>query len=295
MRRRCPRPSWPSIGRGPPRAEGRPARAAREHPRRARQDTTAVRRDGSRHPSARPGRGREKHHEPDGHGENGRREQRVKIHDTTIEQTFYFGKISIEWWTNSGAPITPSCRRPSTCPRTRRTDGMPRGGERAARDDDRDNRSTSRKTAAPRTPGLPSPGVVTSAVGPHRPRSGPRAKPGPLRAGRGGRSELRRAWSRRASPDRHGCAARLDRVRPARRTRDRRPRSTISTTVRPSQPSAASCPQAAAISCPLVSRTVQLTPPSWTRRTNSRSTGFGLASHLLPGVGFSGIRFTCTS
>ena len=59
-------------------------------------------------------------------------------------------------------------------------------------------------------------------------------------------------------------------------------------------PVAASCPQAAAISWPRVSRTVQATPAAFTRRTNSSSTGFGDASHSLPGVGLSGIRLTCT-
>jgi putative AbiEi antitoxin of type IV toxin-antitoxin system len=44
-----------------------------------------------------------------------------------------------------------------------------------------------------------------------------------------------------------------------------------------SYPSAASWPQAAAISCPRVSRTVQATPPSLTQRSNSRSTAFGAA------------------
>src|SRR3546814_7178256 len=61
------------------------------------------------------------------------------------------------------------------------------------------------------------------------------------------------------------------------------------------QPSAANCPQAAAISRPRVSRTVQDTPLAMTRFTNSRSTGLGLASHSLPGVGFSGLRLTCNS
>src|SRR6185312_3867178 len=60
-------------------------------------------------------------------------------------------------------------------------------------------------------------------------------------------------------------------------------------------PSAASCPQAALISRPRVSRTVQETPLARTRRTNSRSTPLGLASHSLPGVGLRGIRFTCTN
>jgi beta-lactamase family protein len=63
----------------------------------------------------------------------------------------------------------------------------------------------------------------------------------------------------------------------------------------PSYPSAASWPQAAAISWPRVSRTVQVTPPALTRRTNSRSTGFAEASHCEPGVGLSGITFTCTN
>src|SRR5215467_13828585 len=58
---------------------------------------------------------------------------------------------------------------------------------------------------------------------------------------------------------------------------------------------AASWPQAAAISRPRVSRTVQATPAAATLRTNSCSAGLGEASHLLPGVGFSGIAFTCTS
>ena len=61
------------------------------------------------------------------------------------------------------------------------------------------------------------------------------------------------------------------------------------------QPSAASWPQAAAISWPRVSRTVHATPPAFTSRTNSRSTGFGDASHFEPGVGFNGITFTCTN
>src|SRR6185437_3946147 len=58
---------------------------------------------------------------------------------------------------------------------------------------------------------------------------------------------------------------------------------------------AASCPHAPSISRPRVSRTVVATPASRRRRTNSRSTGLGLASHLLPGVGLSGIRFTWAS
>ena len=57
---------------------------------------------------------------------------------------------------------------------------------------------------------------------------------------------------------------------------------------------AASCPQAAAISRPRVSRTVHATPAACTRRTNSSCTGRGEASHSLPGVGLSGIRLTCT-
>src|SRR5262249_47330033 len=48
---------------------------------------------------------------------------------------------------------------------------------------------------------------------------------------------------------------------------------------------AASWPQAPSISRPRVSRTVAATPAARSRRMNSRSTGFGLASHLLPGVG----------
>ena len=36
-------------------------------------------------------------------------------------------------------------------------------------------------------------------------------------------------------------------------------------------------------------------PRARTRRTNSRSAAFGLASHSLPGVGFSGMTLTCTS
>ena len=49
------------------------------------------------------------------------------------------------------------------------------------------------------------------------------------------------------------------------------------------QVSAASCPQAAAISCPRVSRTVHETPCARTRRTNSRSTGFGQDLSQLEG------------
>lgn len=51
------------------------------------------------------------------------------------------------------------------------------------------------------------------------------------------------------------------------------------------QPSAASWPHAAAISRPRVSRTVHTTPQRSRWRTNSRSTGFGDASHCDPGVG----------
>ena len=40
---------------------------------------------------------------------------------------------------------------------------------------------------------------------------------------------------------------------------------------------------------------VQGTPLARIRRTNSRCVGFGLASQSLPGVGFSGMTFTCTS
>src|SRR4051812_151314 len=69
----------------------------------------------------------------------------------------------------------------------------------------------------------------------------------------------------------------------------------ITETETKTQPSAASWPQAAAISWPRVSRTVHATPPAFTSRTNSRSTGFGDASHFDPGVGFNGITFTCTS
>ena len=58
---------------------------------------------------------------------------------------------------------------------------------------------------------------------------------------------------------------------------------------------AASWPQAPSISRPRVSRTVTDTPQVSRRRTNSRSTGFGEASHSEPGVGFSGIRLTCAS
>ena len=58
---------------------------------------------------------------------------------------------------------------------------------------------------------------------------------------------------------------------------------------------AASWPHAPSISRPRVSRTVVATPASRSRRTNSRSTGLGLASHLLPGVGLSGMRFTWAS
>src|SRR5919197_5477634 len=48
---------------------------------------------------------------------------------------------------------------------------------------------------------------------------------------------------------------------------------------------AASCPQAPSMSRPRVSRTVTGTPCASRRRTNSRSTGFGEASHWEPGVG----------
>ena len=59
-------------------------------------------------------------------------------------------------------------------------------------------------------------------------------------------------------------------------------------------PLAASWPQAPSISRPRVSRTVTATPRASSRRTNSRSTFFGDASHSEPGVGFNGIRLTCT-
>src|SRR5690606_910852 len=59
--------------------------------------------------------------------------------------------------------------------------------------------------------------------------------------------------------------------------------------------SAASCPQAPSISRPRVSRTVVVIPAARRRRTNSRSTAAGLASHRLPGVGLSGMRLTWAS
>ena len=57
---------------------------------------------------------------------------------------------------------------------------------------------------------------------------------------------------------------------------------------------AASWPQAPSMSRPRVSRTVTGTP--WALAAGGRTrarTGGGEASHLQPGVGFSGIRFTC--
>src|SRR5439155_27094800 len=56
---------------------------------------------------------------------------------------------------------------------------------------------------------------------------------------------------------------------------------------------AASCPHAPSISRPRVSRTVVARPASRSRRTNSCSTGLGLAYQRLPGVGLSGISLTC--
>ena len=55
-----------------------------------------------------------------------------------------------------------------------------------------------------------------------------------------------------------------------------------------------SCPQAPSMSLPRVSRTVVGMPLASSRRTNSRSSSGSEAVHLEPGVGFSGIRFTCT-
>ena len=57
---------------------------------------------------------------------------------------------------------------------------------------------------------------------------------------------------------------------------------------------AASCPQAPSISRPRVSRTVVGMPRASSRRTNSRSSRGSDAVHFDPGVGFSGIRLTCT-
>ena len=56
---------------------------------------------------------------------------------------------------------------------------------------------------------------------------------------------------------------------------------------------AASWPHAPSISRPRVSRTVTATPWSATRRTNSSWTPGREAVHFEPGVGLSGIRFTC--
>src|SRR3954454_9384427 len=56
----------------------------------------------------------------------------------------------------------------------------------------------------------------------------------------------------------------------------------------------ASWPQAPSISLPRVSRTVVGTPFASNRRTNSRSSPRRDAVHLEPGVGLSGMRFTCT-
>ena len=58
--------------------------------------------------------------------------------------------------------------------------------------------------------------------------------------------------------------------------------------------SAASWPQAPSISRPRVSRTVVGMPLASSRRTNSRSSAGSDAVHFEPGVGLSGIRFTCT-
>src|ERR1700677_82831 len=96
--------------------------------------------------------------------------------------------------------------------------------------------------------------------------------------------------------DSHRCGSQRRARAPA--TRHRRPAVRRPPLIRPRSsypPSAASCPQAALISRPRVSRTVHDTPFDRTRRTNSRSTALGLASQSLPGVGLSGIRFTCTS
>src|SRR5207344_1147824 len=57
---------------------------------------------------------------------------------------------------------------------------------------------------------------------------------------------------------------------------------------------AASWPQAPSISRPRVSRTVTGTPWASRRRTNSRWAAGRDAVHFEPGVGFSGIRLTCT-
>ena len=58
---------------------------------------------------------------------------------------------------------------------------------------------------------------------------------------------------------------------------------------------AASWPHAPSISRPRVSRTVTAIPPISSRRTNSRSSCGRDAVHLVPGVGFNGMRLTCTS
>src|SRR5699024_9409744 len=60
------------------------------------------------------------------------------------------------------------------------------------------------------------------------------------------------------------------------------------------EPSAASCPQAPSMSRPRVSRTVVGMPLASRRRTNSLSSSCREAVHLEPGVGFKGIKFTCT-
>ena len=57
---------------------------------------------------------------------------------------------------------------------------------------------------------------------------------------------------------------------------------------------AASWPQAPSMSLPRVSRTVVGMPLASSRRTNSRSSAGSEAVHFDPGVGLSGIRFTCT-
>src|SRR5699024_639095 len=57
---------------------------------------------------------------------------------------------------------------------------------------------------------------------------------------------------------------------------------------------AASCPHAPSMSLPRVSRTVVGMPAERKRATNSASTSFSLAVQIDPGVGFSGIGFTCT-
>ena len=60
-------------------------------------------------------------------------------------------------------------------------------------------------------------------------------------------------------------------------------------------PYPAANPQAPSISRPLVSRTVTATPCSCKIRTNAASASGREAVHFDPGVGFKGIKLTCTN